>query len=367
VGLSRSRTLQSPMTAEIVIDGERYVSFAGSSYLGLAGRTEILEAGASALGAAGSGYQLARHYRIATQQHYEAEAQAARFFASEAALFMPGGYAFGLIALAVLRQRFNRIFYDELAHFCLREAIAASGLPAHPFHHLDADDLHRQLATGMRNADRPLIVTDGLYSTFGEIAPLDQLLHVAAPYEGYLLIDESHSFGVLGETGRGAREHHGVPASAALSGGSTGKAFGVLGGIIPGSEAQIEACRAAPACRGATAGLPAAAAMCARSFDVVRRHPQLLRVLRTNVAYLKHGLRALGLNIADNVAPVATFVSGTDNSMRALQERLMSEGIYVLYSTYVGAGPAGAIRCGIFADHTVEHMDRLIDALRRLL
>jgi len=150
-------------------------------------------------------------------------------------------------------------------------------------------------------------------------------------------------------------------------GGSTGKAFGVLGGIIPASDEEVAAFRAAPASRGASVGQPAAAAMCARSLQYVREHPELLSRLRENVAYMKASLRKLGLEVGDSIAPVATFVSGSGQSMQALQERLMTEGIYVLHSTYIGAAAGGVIRCGIFADHTTQHIDRLSDALLRLL
>jgi glycine C-acetyltransferase/8-amino-7-oxononanoate synthase len=188
-----------------------------------------------------------------------------------------------------------------------------------------------------------------------------------APYDGRLLVDESHSFGVLGEAGRGAVEHHGVYGTCALVGGSTSKGLGVVGGIIPADDEIVARCRATPASRSASAGLPAAAAMCAASLQYVREHPELRMRLRANVAYMKSGLRKLGIDVADTVAPVASFVAGADRPMHTLQEQLMARGIYVLHSNYIGVSAAGAIRCGIFADHSTEHMDRLFDALRTLL
>jgi glycine C-acetyltransferase len=150
-------------------------------------------------------------------------------------------------------------------------------------------------------------------------------------------------------------------------GGSTCKALGVVGGVIPANEDEVTLFRATPAARGATAGLPAAAAMCAMSLNYVSEHPELLRRLRDNTSYLKSGLRKMGLAVGDSVAPIATFTSGPDEAMQALQERLMSEGIHVFHARYIGAGSAGVIRCGIFADHTSEHLDCLLDALGRLL
>jgi len=198
MGMSRPKTIESPVCAEIVVDGRRYINFGGSSYLGLSARPEIVEAGAIALRLCGSGYQFARHYEIATFAHQQVESEAARFFDSEAALYLVGGYYFGLVAIAALRERFSAIFFDERVHHSIREAIAASGLPNHAFRHLDAEDLERQLRRHVHANDKPLVATDGLFSTFGEIAPLDELAHVLTPYGGRLLVDESHSFGVLG-------------------------------------------------------------------------------------------------------------------------------------------------------------------------
>jgi 7-keto-8-aminopelargonate synthetase-like enzyme len=361
------RTLESPVAAEIVLDGRRYINFGGSSYLGLSGNAEIASAGIAALDQCGSGISIPRAHDVATRAHQQVEAEAAAFFDSQGAFYLAAGYFFGLVSLAILREEFTAIFFDELAHTSLREAIAASALKSVAFRHLDADDLGQKLVSHLGGNDRPLVVTDGMYSTFGEIAPLRQLAQVMAPFNGRLLVDESHSFGVLGPFGRGAVEHHGIPTSLALRGGSLGKAFGVCGGIIPATEAEVAAFRRAPAGRGASQGSAAAASMSARSLRFVRDHPELLQRLRENTMYMKAGLRDLGLDVNDSIAPVATFVLQSAKAMRSVKDRLMSEGIFLFHSTYIGAGAAGAIRCGIFADHTREHIDALIGALRRHL
>jgi 8-amino-7-oxononanoate synthase len=367
VAVSRAKVVESPVGAEVVIEGQRYINFGGSSYLGLSMHKEIAEAGIAALRSSGGGYQFAREMNLASRAHQEAESVAAWFFQSPGALYLASGYFFGLVAIAALREDFNAIFFDEWAHYSLREAIAASGLPAYTYRHLDAGDLEAKLKRHLRANERPLVVTDGLYATFGEIAPLDLLAQAVTPYGGRLMVDESHSFGVLGETGRGAREHHRLPVSIALVGGSTGKALGAAGGIIPASEQEIAAFRATPAARGASVGLPTAAAMCAMTIRYVNEHPELLRRLRENTAYLKSGLRRMGLDVGDSIVPIAAFTAGSDESMRALQQRLMSEGIHVFHARYIGAGAAGVIRCGVFADHTPEHIDRLLAGLHRLL
>ena len=299
---------------------------------------------------------------MATAAHQEVEQEAARFFGTETALYLPNGYAFGLVAIAALRDTFKAIFFDEWAHHALRDGIAASGLPSYAFRHLESEDLAAKLKRHLPAGVLPLIVTDGLYSTFGEIAPLDEFVRVVAPYGGRLVVDESRSFGVLGERGRGALEHFGLRGvecperrvhrqGARRAGRSPALEPGRFSGIVRHSSCAGRCGR----------GLPSAAAMCARSLRHIREHPELLRRLRSNITTLKSGLRNLGLQIIDNLAPVASFVSGTEQSMRGLQSRLMSEGIFVFYSTYIGAGASGVIRCGIFADHTAEHIERLLE------
>lgn len=365
--MTMDRDMRSPVGAEINIGGAPYVSFGGSSYLGLAGNAEILEAGRAALAEFGAGMQFPREFHHTPRTHHEAEAEAATFFGTESALHTGNGYFFGLIAIPALRARCNTIFFDEMSHFSLRDAIAASGLPNHAFRHLDAGDLETQLRRHLRAGDRPLVITDAVYSVVGLIAPVADYARVMMPFDGRLLVDEAHSFGVLGENGRGVTEHHRIPEELILRGGSTGKALGVSGGIIPASHNDVEALRASPAFRGSAGGLPAVAAMCAKSLSYIRQHPELLVRLRANVAQAKKGFRSLGLSIPDNEVPILSFVAGAARSMSALQARLMSEGIFVYYSNYIGAGADGAIRCAIFADHTAGHIDRLIDALRRLL
>jgi 8-amino-7-oxononanoate synthase len=362
------RIYESAVGAEIVMNGRRYVNFGGSSYLGLASNPQILDTGIAALRECGSGGPVPSIFGVSTRALLEVESEARKFFGSEAALYLNAGYYFGLAAIAAVREEIDAIFFDEFAHYALLDGIRASGLPSYSFGHLDVDDLELKLKRHLSRRKRPLVVTDGLFSTLGEIAPLDQLARAVSPYGGRLLVDESHSFGVLGRSGRGAMEHHHVNSDLALIGGSLGKAFGTCGGVIPAKETEVASLRLSPVGRGASTGLPAAAAMCAASLKFVRHHRELLSRLRDNTQYLKYGLRQLGLELSgDSIAPIASFVATPGKSMQALKEALLGEGIFVYHSTYIGSGDCGVIRCGIFADHRQEHLDALIQTLRRLL
>lgn len=359
--------IDSAVGAEIVVDGRPYVNFGGSSYLGLSGLPEITEAGVAALRQWGAGAPMPANHQATPPVYAEAEGEAARFFGSEAAVLSGGGYVFGLMALTGLRREGEVIFYDELCHFSLRDGIAATGVVAVPYHHLDAEDLKRSLSERLRRGEWPLVVTDGLYSSRGAIAPLAELAEAIAPYEGRLLVDESHSFGVLGATGRGALEQHGLAPDRVVRGGSLGKAFGVSAGVIPATDGEAASLRSTGVGRGATPGIPAAAAMAAASLRHVREHPDRLERLRRNTAQLKAGLNGLGLAAGDSIAPIASFSLGSEAANLALKARLLEAGIFVYRTTYIGAAPGGLIRCAAYADHRAEHIDRLVETLRSLI
>ncbi|MCZ8132602.1 MAG: aminotransferase class I/II-fold pyridoxal phosphate-dependent enzyme [Steroidobacteraceae bacterium] len=198
--------------------------------------------------------------------------------------------------------------------------------------------------------------------------PLAEYRPLLDPHGGWLLVDESHAFGVIGPTGRGAVEAHGVRGARVLAGGSLGKAFSAYGGLAVGPADAIARLWQTPAARGAASGMSAGAAMFAASLACPERDPGRLQRLRDNVHRLKAGLRGLGLDAGDTEAPVATFVDGTAKRMKKLQRQLFDEqAVFVIYSTYVGAGPHGALRIAAFADHEPADIDRLLHALRRHL
>ena len=357
------RRVESPSGARIFVDGREILNFGGCSYLGLSNHPELLAAGTNALTNLGPIAQIPRHYGFALAANLDVEAEAAQFFDAEAAMYFSTGYLFGLISLCGLAAEYDIAFLDASTHYSLRDGAAAAGKPVHSFAHLDPDDLARVLAAELKPGQRPLAATDGMFPTFGSIAPLADYARVLAPYDGWLIVDESHSFGAIGPTGGGAVEHHGLERDRVVAGGSMSKAFCAFGGLAVGSREVIDELWKSPAARGAASGISSGAAMTAASLRYVRQHPERLEKLRRNVRQLKAGVRALGYDIEDSDAPVATFVAGKAQDMQRLHARLLDDGIYVIYSNYVGAGAEGAIRCAVFADHEPDEIERLLAAL----
>jgi 7-keto-8-aminopelargonate synthetase-like enzyme len=361
------RKLESATAAEIVVDGRTIVNFAGSPYLGISRDPALISAATDALRKYGARAYIPPEHGLVTQPHLDVESESAKFFGTASALYLASGYLLGLTVLTGHRSRFDAVLLDESAHYNLRDAAAASGAVVRTFKHLDCDSLKAQLVQMRRENLRAVIAVDGMCPTFGSIPRLEVYAELASKYGAWLFVDESHSFGTLGATGRGAVEQCGLRPEQALCGGSLGKAFSATGAVLVGSAEDIVPLRSTPCVRGSSWGMVAGAAMAAASLRLVRSRPEILVRLRTNIKRFKTGLRRMGLDVPDTVAPLATFVAGSAAQMQSLQQRLLAEDFFVLHSRYAGAGPDGAIRCSVFGDHTDEHIDAFLSVLARLL
>lgn len=364
---SPPRRVHSPSGARIDVDGHRLLNFGGSAYLGLGSHAALLDAGAAALRSFGVHSQLGRHYGYALAPNLDAEQAARAFFGVDGAMYFGTGYLFGLIAIPALAEFCDVIFIDEAAHYSLCDGARASGRPAHTFRHRDAADLGRQLARRLPPGARPMAVTDGMFATRGTIAPLADYDRLLQRHGGWLVVDESHAFGVLGAEGRGAVEACGIAPDRVVAGGSMSKAFGAHGGLALGPARIIEHLWRAPAARGAALGCSAGAAMTAFSLQLVRHQPELRERLRANTRLLKRSLRQLGLAIDNDDSPIAAFTVGDADQMQNIQETLMRQDIFITYSQYVGAGPEGVLRIAAFADHQPSDMHCLQSALGAIL
>jgi len=197
------------------------------------------------------------------------------------------------------------------------------------------------------------------------VPPLAEYAAALAPYDGRILIDESHAFGTVGAQGRGAGEYCGVESLAA-TGSTLSKAYCAQGAFVGCSSATAARLRWLPQVRGACAGSPLSAAAATASLQYVAKHPELRTQLRTLSDYLRARLRGIGLEAMASPAPIVAFRLSTRQEMLGLQRRLFSEGLHIQYSTYIGAGPEGTLRCAVFADHTRSDIDLLLESLARL-
>ena len=275
---------------------------------------------------------------------------------------MPSGYFIGFAALASLDTSQSIIFIDEGAHFNLLDAARLSGRPMFPFKHGDCSSLAKVLKHFLPPGKRPLVLTDGVFATTGRVAPLDKYADLIASSDGRLVIDEAHSFGVLGKSGLGAAEYHGV-ASVAASAATLSKAFCAQGAIIGCTNEVADKLIRVPPLRGANLGSPISAAVAAAALSYMQKHPER----REKLAYLSTALRArlrnIGIEVEESPAPIVAFQLGDRRQMHELQDHLFERGIYVTISNYIGAGAEGMVRCAVFADHVEADFDALADGI----
>ena len=364
--LLTGRQLEGGASSSLFIDGKRFLNFGGCNYLALTNRAELRDA---ALNALENGCLFARYLHIDyggnVASFDRVEREAAVFFGTQSAIYLPSGYHLGFASLTGLEPYLDVVVLDEQAHWCLSQAAVLSGAQVKYFTHCDPDALEKILED-LADHERPLIATDGAFATSGRMPPLDCYSELAERFDGQLLVDESHSAGVIGNTGRGALQHFGI-RERAYAATTLSKAFCGHGAVFTGPKEMTERARQTPAVRGSNAGSPISAEVSAASLRLVRENPELCADVRSKTSYLRKGLRSIGLEVIESPSSIVSFCWGGFEEMRAIQTSLFEDGIYVMHSNYIAAGPGGTIRLTVFADHTLEDLDNLIQKIRVLV
>lgn len=378
--------MQSPPGAYTVIDGRRYLYFAGTGYLGLQGHPEVIRAACEATEQYGIGSATSRTLFGDVPPTLEVEREAAELFETDEAFYFVSGYVGNHILALGLEGTFEAVFVDERSHYSVLEAARLTGRPVHRFRHRDPEDLATCLKEHLPASGRPLVGGDGVFSALGTIAPAAEYRAVLGEYPGAAMwLDDAHGLGVLGGGGRGTFEHAGLlemgvnaaggdqpardgPPRLYLCG-TLSKAIGGYGGIIPGRGEFVGRLKAVSHYYGGASAPPVpAAAATARALQIVRADPGLRRRLRENVAAVKGGLRRMGLDTDDTPVPIVCLAIGTAENMRRIQGELMQRGVAIAQmAAYSGLGPEGALRIAVFATHTGQMIEQLLAELGRLL
>jgi 8-amino-7-oxononanoate synthase len=363
--------MQGPPGTETIINGKKCLYFGGTSYYTLQRHPEVLKAAHDAIDMYGmhSSTSRATGGYGNTPLYEEVERAAAKFFGTEDAAYMASGYLANVAALQVLRQQqgFDVIFQDATGHYSLVDFSQSFGLPVVTFAHRDVDDLARKLKATLKPGQKPIVLSDGVFPTPGEIAPVPDIIKALEPYNGLLWLDDCHSLGVLGPNGRGTYDHFGVKGDRLFFGGTMSKAFGGYGGIVPTTTALAQGIKGGHIMAGATMTPAAAAGAAVKGVQLLTAHPEWRTQLWDNAKRLKAGIKKMGFPVNDTVVPVASFVLKTAEDMQRVHTELENRGIIIQLSHYVGVGPAGMLRMVVFATHTNEQIDRLLDELKRLV
>ncbi len=361
--LRRLRLVESATGPLVTIAGRQAILMASNDYLGLAAHRRLKQAATEAIARYGVGAGASRLVSGTLPPHRDLEAALARFKGTEAALTFGSGYLVNLGLIPALAGPGDLILADRLCHASLLDGCRLSGAEFRVYRHGDLAHLDQLLSR--RPARRAvLIVTDGVFSMDGDLAPLPGLLDLAERYEARLLVDDAHGTGVMGKEGRGTAEHFGVEARLPVQMGTLGKALGAAGAYVAGPGSLIEyLVNRARSFIYTTAPPPAIAAAAVAALEVVEREPARRARLWANRARLHGGLAALGFTLGPSESPIIPVLVGEAEPALALAERLWEHGVLApaIRPPTVPKGTS-RIRLTITSEHSPEQIARVLDA-----
>lgn len=366
-GLLRQRhTLGSPQAPHIVVDGKEYLSFCSNDYLGLANHPRLIAAlqeGARRHGVgAGAAHLVSGH----SAAHHRLEEELAAFTGKPAALLFSTGYMANLGTVQALAGKGDTVFADKLNHASLNDAMLLSRAEMKRYRHSDMQQLAQLLE--QTRSGRKLIVTDAVFSMDGDLAPLPELLALCERHDAWLLVDDAHGFGVLGEQGRGALSHFGMASKRIIYMATLGKAAGVFGAFVAAERVVIDMLvNEARSYVYTTATPPALASAVLEGLQLIREGGELRAHLRGLVAQLRGGLAELPWKLMPSGTAIQPLLVGENEATLALSARLRERGIWVaaIRPPTVPQGTA-RLRITLSAAHGAADVARLIEALYEL-
>ena len=371
------RVLSSAQGAEVVVDGARLISLASNNYLGLATHPRLKEAAIAATREFGAGSGAVRTIAGNMTLHEQLESELAAFKHTGAVLTLQSGFAANTGVIPVVAGEADLIVSDALNHASIIDGMRMSKAPRVVFPHKDMAAL-RELLRAAREKGRPdaggaphrliLVVTDGVFSMDGDIAPLPGIVAAAEEFGAAVMVDDAHAAGVLGKNGRGTVDHFGLHGRVHIQVGTMSKAMGVLGGYVAGDQALRDMLiqRARPFLFS-TSHPPAVAAACLAAIHVLQEEPELIDRLWANTTYFKGELKRLGFNTGASETPITPVMMGDSATAGRFSAQLFEEGIFAQPVVYPTVAMDGArIRTIVTAEHSTDQLNRCLAAFGKV-
>ncbi|ADE12813.1 8-amino-7-oxononanoate synthase [Sideroxydans lithotrophicus] len=364
--LRRRRTLDTPQSPHIVVDGKPYLAFCSNDYLGLANHPQLIAAlqqGAQHWGVgAGAAHLVNGHFGA----HHRLEQQLAAFAGKPAALLFSTGYMANLGVVQALVGKGDTVFADKLNHASLNDAMQLSRAETKRYRHGDMQQLSQLLA--QTPSGRKLVITDAVFSMDGDIAPLQELLALCEQHDAWLYVDDAHGFGVLGEQGRGSLAQFGIASPRVIHMATLGKAAGVSGAFVAAEQVVIDTLvNHAHSYVYTTATPPALSVALSQSLELIARGDALRAHLQKLVAQLRGGLSGLPWQLMPSDTAIQPLLIGDNLQALQLSEALRERGIWVaaIRPPTVPQGTA-RLRITLSAAHGEADVSRLVGALHEL-
>lgn len=361
------RTIDSPMDAWVTIDGRRLLNFCANNYLGLANHPRICQAAKQGVETYGVGPGAVRSIAGTTSLHVELEQKLAEFKHAEACITFQSGFTANLATIPALVGPGDLIFSDELNHASIIDGCRLSRAEVIRYAHNDIGDLRAKIAE-REDYNRRLIITDGVFSMDGDIAPLDKITEVAEEFGIMLMVDDAHGEGVLGHGGRGIVDHFGLHGRVDVEVGTLSKAFGVVGGLVAGKAIIIEWLRqrGRPFLFSSAMTAPDAAA-CIEAVKILGESTELIDRLWSNAELFRKEMKAMGFNTGFSQTPIVPVMLGEASLAQQFSRRLLEEGVFAMAIAFptVAKGKA-RIRVMNSAAHNHSDIEIALETFNRV-
>ena len=358
------RTLGSPQGAWLVVDGQRVLNFCSNNYLGLANHPRIVDAARKAVEEFGVGPAAVRTIAGTMDLHLQLEERLAAFKGVESAITFQSGFIANVGCIPALVGKGDAIFSDELNHASIIDGSRLSRAQIVRYAHCDTKDLRQVLEEHRGEFNRALVITDGVFSMDGDVAPLDEIYDVTQDFDAILMVDDAHGEGVLGKGGRGIVDHYGLHGKVDVEIGTLSKAFGVVGGVVAGNPLVVEwlTQRGRPFLFSSAMTVPDVAA-CLAAVDILEESTELVDKLWANTRYFKDEMRTLGFNTGMSTTPITPVMLGEAPLAQQFSRELFDAGVFGMSIGFptVPRGKA-RIRVMISAAHEQNDLDQGLQA-----
>jgi glycine C-acetyltransferase len=361
---NKIRRLSSPQGAWLVVDGRKVLNFCSNNYLGLANHPRMIRAAKEAMDQYGVGPAAVRTIAGTMDIHLELERRVAAFKNVQAAISFQSGFAANMGAIPALVGKEDAIFSDELNHASIIDGCRLSGARIIRYSHCNPTHLEQVIKENEGNYRHGLIVTDGVFSMDGDIAPLDKIYKIAEANDILLMVDDAHGEGVLGKGGRGIVDHFNLHGKVDIEVGTFSKAFGVVGGVVAGNANVVEwlSQRGRPFLFS-SAVTPQDVAACIAAIDILEESTELVDRLWDNANYFKKEMSKLGFDTGKSQTPITPVMLGEAPLAQQFSRDLFKAGIFAISIGFptVPKGKA-RIRVMISAAHNKEDLNKGLGA-----
>ncbi|MDR2802396.1 MAG: aminotransferase class I/II-fold pyridoxal phosphate-dependent enzyme [Prevotellaceae bacterium] len=360
------RTIESEQDTEVLINGKKVLMFGSNSYLGLTSHPKVKEAAIAAVKKYGTGCAGSRYLNGTLDIHVELETKLAEFVGKDGALVYSTGFQSNLGAIPTVTNRNDYILLDDLDHASIIEGARLSFAKTLKFRHNDMESLEKVLQRCAPEALK-LIVVDGIFSMEGDIANLPDIVRLSKQYNANLMVDDAHSFGVIGEQGRGVASHFGLTDDVDIIMGTFSKSLASIGGFLAADKDTINVLKhTSRSLIFSASATPSATASALAALEIIKTEPQHMEQLWKNTNYCLSAFRSLGFDIAHSCTPIIPIMIRNNDKTFLMTKLLLEDGIFVNPVPHPAVpNDSTLIRFSLMATHTQQQIEFAIDKIEK--